>query len=220
MSAPRIALVHATPVAVEPIRDAFAAGWPQARTTNLLDDSLSADLAAQGHLDARMIERFVTLARYCVGCGADAVLFTCSAFGAAIEAAREAVSVPVLKPNEAMFDEALAAGGRFGLISTFGPSIPSMVAELEAMAAGQGRSVALRTATVAEAMQALQAGQAGRHDELVAEAAAGFGDVDVLMLAQFSMARAAGRIAPVPGRRLLTSPDSAVARLKREIAGP
>ena len=55
MSNPRIALIHATPVAIQPIVAAFKRLWPAARTTNLLDDSLSADLAAEGSLSQRMI---------------------------------------------------------------------------------------------------------------------------------------------------------------------
>jgi hypothetical protein len=39
---PRIALIHATPVAVEPINTAFKRLWPLAETTDLLDDSLAA----------------------------------------------------------------------------------------------------------------------------------------------------------------------------------
>ena len=218
MDKPRIALIHATPVAIEPIREAFASSWPQARITNLLDDSLSADLAEAGKLTAQMIERFVTLARYCAGTGASAILFTCSAFGAAIEAARAAVDIPVLKPNEAMFDEALEAGRKLGILSTFPPSIPSMVRELEDEAARRTARISIRTATVADAMNALQLGDAERHDRLVAEASAAFDSCDVLMLAQFSMARAAHRLPRRSGQRVLTSPQSAVARLKRDLA--
>ena len=218
MNNPRIALIHATPVAIEPICEAFASSWPQARITNLLDDSLSADLAAEGKLTGQMVDRFVTLARYCAGTGANAILFTCSAFGVAIEAARGAVAIPVLKPNEAMFDEALEAGRSLGLLSTFPPSIPSMVRELEAEATRRAARISIRTATVADAMGALQAGDAERHDRLVTEATAEFEDCDVLMLAQFSMARAAARLPRRSGQRVLTSPDSAVARLKRDLA--
>lgn len=218
MLEPRIALIHATAVAVDPIRQAFEAGWPQARITHLLDDSLSADLAAAGSLEQRMIDRFVALARYSAGCGADAILFTCSAFGIAIEAARDAVRIPVLKPNEAMFDEALEAGRHMALVSTFAPSIPSMVRELEAEAARRSLALIVRTAGAAEALNALQRGDADRHDELIVSAGEALGDCDVLMLAQFSMARAAPRFAHRAGRRILTSPGSAVARLKRDLA--
>jgi Asp/Glu/hydantoin racemase len=218
MDQPRIALIHATPVAIDPIREAFASAWPQARITNLLDDSLSSDLAAEGRLSEQMIARFVTLARYCAGTGANAILFTCSAFGAAIEAARAAVKVPVLKPNEAMFDEALEAGEHLGILSTFPPSIPSMVRELEKEATRRSARISIRTATVAEAMNALQRGDGESHDKLITEAAIGFKDCDVLMLAQFSMARAAARLPRRTGQRILTSPHSAVARLKRDLA--
>ena len=218
MAQVRIALIHATPLAVEPIREAFASGWPQARITNLLEDSLSVDLAAEGKITDLMIERFVTLARYSERCGANAILYTCSAFGVAIEAARESVGIPVLKPNEAMFEEALESGSRIGLVSTFQPSIPSMIAELEETAARRGQSISVRTHTVPGAMEALQRGNAERHDDAIAESAAEFAGCEVLMLAQFSMARAAARIKPRPGLRVLTSPLSAVARLKRDLA--
>src|SRR3954471_3843081 len=69
---PRIALIHATPVAIDPICNTFKRLWPQARVTNLLDDSLSADLAAAGALDQAMIDRFCVLARYVEAGGADA----------------------------------------------------------------------------------------------------------------------------------------------------
>jgi hypothetical protein len=218
MSTPRIALIHATAVAIDPIREAFQLGWPQARITHLLDDSLSADLAQTGAIDARMVERFVALARYSAGCGADAILFTCSAFGQAIEAARDAVGIPVLKPNEAMFEEALEAGRRLALVSTFEPSIPSMVRELEVEAATRHLELAVCTASAPAALAALQRGDADLHDRLIVQAAEAIADCEVLMLAQFSMARAAAGFPSRPGRRILTSPGSAVARLKRDLA--
>ena len=71
MKNPRIALIHATPVAIDPICNTFKRLWPQARVTNLLDDSLSADLAAAGQLDDTMVERFCVLARYVEAGGAE-----------------------------------------------------------------------------------------------------------------------------------------------------
>jgi Asp/Glu/hydantoin racemase len=212
---PRIALIHATPVAIEPIVDAFKRLWPAARTTNLLEDSLSADLAHEGRLSETMIGRFVTLARYARGCGADAILFTCSAFGPAIEAAASSVDVPVLKPNEAMLDEALAAGTRIGLLATFAPSIPSLKAELEELAKAKGVTLAIKSAAIPSALAALHEGQLEEHDRLIAAAAAGMDDCEALILGQFSMASAAEVIPSRPGRVVLTSPASAVMRLKR-----
>jgi Asp/Glu/hydantoin racemase len=219
MQSPRIALIHATPVAIDPIVAAFKRLWPEARPTNLLEDSLAVDLAADGLLTDTMTERFVALARYARGCGADAILFTCSAFGPAIEAARAALDVPVLKPNEAMLDEALAGGTRIGLIATFAPSIPSLKAELEELAAQKGVKLSIRTSAVPSALAALHDGQPAEHDRLIAAAAAEMGDCEALILGQFSMASAAEAIPSKAGRKVLTSPASAVLRLKRALGG-
>lgn len=217
MTAPRIALIHATPLAIEPIGNAFQRLWPQARTTNLLEDSLAPDLAAEGCLSEGMIERFLTLSRYVHGCGADAILFTCSAFGPAIEACAAAMPIPVLKPNEAMLDEALNAGSRIGLIASFGPSIPALSTELEDMARTRGQKITVSSRTVAPAWDALLKGDAETHDRLVAGAAAELMPCDALVLGQFSMASAARVIPPQPGCKILTSPDSAVERLKKAL---
>ena len=212
---PRIALIHATPVAIDPICHTFKRLWPQARVTNLLDDSLSADLAAAGALDQSMIDRFCVLAKYVEAGGADAILFTCSAFGAAIEVARSAVRIPVLKPNEAMMEEAIATGPRIALLATFEPSLPSMRAELEQMAVVRKTNVKISTKAVPAALTALQGGDDAGHDTQIAAAAEEFADCDALLLCQFSMASAAERIPARRGRSVFTSPYSAVARLKQ-----
>src|SRR3954447_4741672 len=145
----RIALIHATPAAVEPIRTAFSAAWPEPDLVNLLDDSLSRDRASTPDLTDGIYGRFDALGAYAVALGADGILFTCSAFGPAIERVARAVTIPVLKPNEAMFAEALAIGGqsggqsgdRIGMLATFEPSIASMAAEFEADAARAGAQV-------------------------------------------------------------------------------
>ncbi|MBM3480874.1 MAG: arylsulfatase [Alphaproteobacteria bacterium] len=216
MAGPRIVLIHALRESVAPAMAAMAAGWQGATVANLLDDSLSADLAARhGVIEDSIVERFVTLGRYARSTGADGILFTCSAFGSAIEAVRADLRLPVLKPNEAGLEEALATGRRIALLATFPSTIPSMTHELETMARAQGIVPTIMTRVVAGALAALQAGDAARHDALVAEAAASFASADAVLLAQFSMARAAALVPALPGRRVLTTPGNAVAKLRR-----
>lgn len=211
----RIALIHALRNSVAPAGEAFARLWPQARIANLLDDSLSADLAAEGRLTAAMERRFLTLARYAVACGADGILFTCSAFGPCIEACATALQpLPVLKPNEAMIEAAVeqaGPGGRIGLLATFGPTLDSMPPEFAAVAPG----AVVVPALAAGALARLDAGDGDGHDRAAAEAAAALRDCDVIALAQFSLARAAPAVAAATGRAVLTTPDSAVRKLRR-----
>lgn len=219
--APRIALIHATPLAIAPVVEAFRRLWPAAAACNLLEDSLAPDLQRAGRLDGAMVGRFRRLAAYAADCGADAILFTCSAFGPAIErAALDQAPRPVLKPNEAMFAEALSMGNRIGMVATFEPSLPPMRAEFAAMAAAAGSSAMLETVCAPDAMPALRDGDPALHDRLVVEAAAGLAHCDAILLAQFSMARARAAVSDRVGKPVLTSPDSAVALLRARLGAP
>ncbi|HEX7863406.1 MAG TPA: aspartate/glutamate racemase family protein [Variovorax sp.] len=209
----RIALIHALSHSVAPINEAFARDWPQAVRMNLLDDSLSADLARNGKgLDAAMHERFQRLAQYAVDTGAQGILFTCSAFGPCIEAvARRHAGIPVLKPNEAMIDEAVQGQqGKLGLIATFAPTLASMPSEFP-------QDMALEPALAEGALDALNAGDTQRHDALIAEQAAALRERGCtrIALAQFSMARARAACEAASGLPVLTTVDSAVRALRR-----
>jgi hypothetical protein len=207
----RIALIHALRHSVGPSEEAFNRLWPQATLANILDDSLSQDLARERVLTPAMTERFLDLARYAVKSGADGILFTCSAFGPCIEACKTALRpVPVLKPNEAMIDDAIAAGSPIGLLATFGPTLSSMPNEFTRATASA--KIVLQFAD--GALDALNEGDTERHDALVTEAACRFKDCGVIALAQFSLARAASAIASATGKPVLTTPDSAVNRMK------
>lgn len=219
---PRIALIHATPLAVEPVQAAFLRHWPAALRMNLLDDSLAADRAAAGRLTQQMVDRFLALTRYAMGTGCEGILFTCSAFGPAIEAAARLAGRPTLKPNEAMFEQALALTPRTGtlkagLLATFEAALPSMAQELQAMAAARGASVNLRQAFVPEAMRDLAQGRAADHHHKVADAAQALQDCDVVLLAQFSMAAARDRVQRQLPCPVLSSPDCAVLALHERI---
>lgn len=211
----RIALIHAVRVAMDPIATAFRQGWPEAETVNLLDDGLSRDLERRGTLEGPMTERIGALAAYASGLGADGILYTCSAFGTAIEKARAGSRIPVLKPNEAMLEAALAAGRRIALVATFAPTLPSMTGELQALARDRGVEVAITPLFVPGAMQALDAGDGATHDRLIADAVRPLAGHDAVLLAQFSMTRAAPAVAAAIGGVVLTSPETAVAKLRR-----
>jgi len=216
----RIALIHAVKVAIAPVEEAFGELWPEAECGNILDDSLSLDRERDGELTAAMTQRIMALAEYAAGTGAAGILFTCSAFGEAIEAAAARAPVPVLKPNQAMFEAALAAGRRIGMLATFAPSVQSMEDEFRSLAGSRRSPATIESHCVAGAMAALKAGDAARHDKLIAAAAPRFADCDAVLLAHFSTARAAPAVAAVLDRPVLTSPGSAVARLRAMIENP
>lgn len=209
MTPMRITLIHALKHSIAPIEAAFAQKWPGPRLMNLLDDSLSADLARDGRLTDAMTERFLALGRYAAATGADAILFTCSAFGPCIEAVAHAQApMPVLKPNEAMIEQAVTMGRRIGLLSTFLPTLASMPPEFPA-------DVEVVPKLAEGALSALDRGDRATHDRLIAEASKDLRDCDVIALAQFSIAATAPLVAEATGKPVVTTPDSAVLKLKK-----
>jgi aspartate/glutamate racemase len=210
-AAPRVALIHALAHSVDPINQEMQRVWPEAVRMNLLDDSLSADLArSRAGLDGVMQQRFETLAAYAEGTGAQAILFTCSAFGSCIEAvAARRPHMPVLKPNEAMVTDAVAIGGRIGLIASFSPTLASMPPEFPP-------GVDLLPELADGALDALNQGDLAGHDANVVSAARKLASQGcaVIALAQFSMARAASAVQQATGLPVLTTPGSAVRMLR------
>ena len=209
----RVALIHALAHSIAPVEESFRRLWPDTVRMNLLDDSLSADLARSADgLDARMTERFLVLADYAIATGAQGILFTCSAFGPCIDAVKlRWPAIPVLKPNEAMIEDAVREGRRIGLVATFEPTLVSMPGEFPP-------DVTVHPALAAGALDALNAGDTGLHDRLAARAAERIAtDCDVIALAQFSLARAAPLVARSVDLPVLTTPDSAVRALRQRM---
>lgn len=211
----RIALIHAVTTAIPPILHAFREGWPEARLSNLLDDDLMPAYSREGGVTPHIAERICALALYAARTGADGILFTCSVFPEAEEIAGRLVPVPVLKPDEAMIAAALGAGARIGVVATNPPAGPAAEAQLRAAAAARGLSIQVVQALAEGAFAIGNTGDAATHDRMVVEAASRIANqVDVLCLAQVSMALARAAVQARVKVPVLTAPTTAVARLK------
>lgn len=209
---PRIFVIHALQASLAPVARGFAEGWPKASVSNLMDDSLSADRARDDSADFE--PRFRALTDYCVTNGASGILFACSAFNAEIDACRRELKLPVLKPDEAMIEGALDRGGRLAVVATFEPSINSLKAQILDVAATRGVTAEVEGYFVAGAMDALKSGNVDEHDTRIAAVAATVHHADVLLLSQFSMARAENAASAVTDVPVLSSPASAVSKLR------
>jgi len=217
---PRIALIHAVATAIPPIQHAFKEGWPEAALCNLLDDDLMPAYTREGGVTPHITERICALAQYAARTGADGILFTCSVFPQAEEMAKQLVRVPLLKPDEAMIAAALDAGSRIGVVATNPPAAPAAAAQLLAGAKARGVEVRVVESVADGAFAIGNAGDAVTHDRMVVEAAQRIADqVDVLCLAQVSMALARAAVQARVRVPVLTSPATAVLRLKRLLAG-
>jgi Asp/Glu/hydantoin racemase len=217
---PRIALIHAVATAIPPIQQAFREDWPDAQLSNLLDDDLMPAYNREGGLTPHITERICALALYAARTGADGILFTCSVFPQAEDLAKQLVRVPLLKPDEAMIAAALDAGTRIGIVATNPPATPAAAAQLVAGAKARGVEIQVVHSVAEGAFGIGNSGDAATHNRLVVEAAERIaGQVDVLCLAQVSMALARAAVQAKVQVPVLTSPATAVARLKTMLQG-
>ncbi|WP_179379057.1 aspartate/glutamate racemase family protein [Jannaschia marina] len=215
----RLALIHATRLAIDPVEAAAQALWTEAETISLLDESLELDRERAGRMTPMLHARILGLADHARDFGADGILFTCSAFGTAVEAADAALGVPVMKPNEAMFADALAHGDRIAMLYTFPPARTGMEAEFDALVAARGRSARIESHLCDGALDAKRAGDTARHDRLIAERGAMLQGYDAILLAQFSMASAADVLRARTGTPVETSPRSAIREMRKRVEG-
>jgi Asp/Glu/hydantoin racemase len=144
--------------------------------------------------------------------GADYIMVTCSSIGPAVEAGAKLMGVPVLRVDQPMADQAVATGKRIGVIATLSTTLEPTADLIQRRAEKAGKKIELTSRLVEGAFEALMAGDAATHDAKVAAALKELSQqVDVIVLAQASMARVVDTLAPADKRvPILASPGIAV----------
>lgn len=215
---PLIALVSATPVAIPPATAALAEHLAEARVWNLLDDRLLRDAADAGGLTPALEDRMRRLIEHAALGGADGILLTCSLYGRLAHEAR--APIPVLAPDDAVFAEAL--DGRHAsvlVVASLASALEDSIERLEQAAADRGRSVRIRGALAADALDAAATDDVESLVDALERACRPFVDeADAVLLAQFSLAPAKEKLSRALGVTVLSGPASAAVKL-RELLG-
>jgi Asp/Glu/hydantoin racemase len=207
-----LGLIHTSATLVPVFAQLCKAKLPQVDTFNLVDDSLVRAIGARGSLTADIARRVAGYIASAESGGADYVLVTCSSIGPAVEAAAPFCAVPVLRVDQPMADQAVQIGRRIGVIATLPTTLNPTSDLVHRRAALAGRPVELTTRLCEGAFDALMGGNATTHDAIVAAALRELsGRVDVILLAQASMARVVDTL-PAADRRvpILASPPIAI----------
>jgi Asp/Glu/hydantoin racemase len=217
-----IACIHTSPAALGPVAQYYRVNAPELEITNLLDDGLLRWFAADrpDAVEARLAEMLRAAREWY---GVEAALLTCSSISRPVlESVRANAGIPVMKIDEPMARTAIAAGQRVGVAVTFASTLEPTSRLLRDAAAEVGKEIVLVPRVVDGAYDALLGGDPARHDALLAagvEELAAVG-VDVVVLAQASMARVhpllEGRVA-VP---VLSSLDTSLAALRQALDHP
>ncbi|UFU02844.1 aspartate/glutamate racemase family protein [Ruania suaedae] len=213
--ATRVAFLHTGAVVIPPVMELVGEQLPGLSTVNYLDDRIVADLADPAHQES-VAERLADLAAAAKSAGADVVMFTCSSISHLAAPTAEKAGIPVLRIDEAMADEAVAAAGRVTVLATLPTTLEPTLGLLRERAELAGTTPEFVSEVVPGAFEAVAGGDRAAHDRLVAEAIERHAPTsDVVVLAQASMASAAeaARV-EVP---VMTSLRPGIARLAERV---
>ncbi|MCF6475936.1 aspartate/glutamate racemase family protein [Nonomuraea sp. MG754425] len=211
-----LGLIHTSATLVPVFAELCARHLPDVETFNIVDDSLIKNTIAAGRLTPGTARRVAGHVASAEAAGADHVLVTCSSIGAAVEASEPLTGVPVTRVDRPMADRAVATGRRVGVLATLSTTLDPTADLVRRRAAAAGAEITLTARLCEGAFEALMSGDAAAHDAAVAGALRELGgQVDVIVLAQASMARVAGTAeVPVP---VLASPPIAMEHLAKEL---
>jgi Asp/Glu/hydantoin racemase len=212
MTKKRLGLIHTSATLVPIFQQLCKAKLPEVETFNIADDSLIKDVIRRGELTPHTARRVVDHVASAEAAGADYILVTCSSIGRAVETAAGLAGVPVLRVDEPMADKAVQSRRRIGVIATLPTTLEPTADLIQRRAAKAAREVQIVSRLCEGAFDALMAGDGAHHDVLVSGALKQLASqVDVIVLAQASMARVVDGLAPedrsVP---ILASPPIAI----------
>jgi len=215
----KVGMVHSVASLVPVFNELASELLPGVEVIHLVDEGLLKDILASGQLTTSMARRFGLLASFAEESGAEVVMLTCSSLAPLVDEAKDMVKVPLLKVDEAMADEAVKLGERVGVIATAYTTLKPTSNLIKARAALQEKEIAVETVLCEGAFDALRRGDLETHDRTVKDRLNDLmGQVDVVVLAQASIARVVAQIPEVELRvPILSSPRLGVQRLKEKL---
>jgi len=198
------------------MNEIFKEVMPNTRRINIVDDSLLADVMATGHISPVVIKRMCKYVEAAEETGADAVLSLCSSLGPTMDVARQLVSIPVIKIDDAMTEEAAKRANRIGVMATVPTTLGPTVDLIRSKARAMNKQPQIEPALVDGAFKILMNGDRDLHDRMVSEAARKLAkEVDLIVLAQASMTRLVPNLSDATGLSVLSSPRLAIEYTKR-----
>ncbi len=207
-----LGLIHTSAIHVPGFAQLCQEKLPGVKIFNIVDDSLVSGIAAAGSLTPTIARRVASYLESAELAGADYIMVTCSSIGPAVEAGAKLIGVPVLRVDQPMADKAVATGKKIGVVATLQTTLEPTADLISRRAAMAGKGIELTSKLVAGAFEALMAGDGATHDAKVAAALKELSQsVDVIVLAQASMARVVDALKPEDKRvPILASPAIAV----------
>ena len=217
----KLGLIHTSATLVpvfQELIDKYLKG-KDVKVFNIVDDSLIKNTIERNELTQDTCRRVVDYVGSAEDAGADYIMVTCSSIGPAVEMSAKLTGVPVLRVDQPMADKAVASGTKIGVVATLPTTLAPTSDLVKRRAEAAGKEIELTSKLCEGAFEALMGGEPEKHDEMVAAALKDLSTkVDVILLAQASMARVVGQMSEEDKKvPILASPEIAMDFLAGEL---
>lgn len=210
-----VVAIHTATTMVEPTKQLFAEHLPGHRLINIADDSLIQDVIRANEVTPAVRKRLMNYYQSAVDAGADVIFNTCSSIGDVAITARDFVSVPLVKIDDAMALKAVENYSSIGVLATLPTTLDPTARLAEYFAKKLNKKVVIEKGLAEGAFQLLMNGDVQAHDQKIMETALKLADkVDVFVLAQGSMAKMQDQITKETGKPVLSSPLLGILNVK------
>lgn len=210
-----LAIIHTTTATVDSLKalaNELLPGW---ELLHIVDESVLPQLGRNGGNVTEVEERLLAYARLAEQSGASILLEACSSVGEVVEKMRRQLGIPVVRIDEAMAEQAVQRAGRIGVAATLNTTLAPTSRLLEQQAQAAGKAIQLESRLIKGAFEKLSAGDRAGHDALLIEGLTALAqNVDVVVLAQASMARVIPELPAGEQAKFLSSPRSAMQRVQ------
>ena len=162
---------------------------PGVRVEFITDSTLLSDVRANGGPSQAVIDRMTLYAKAAEISGADLIVNSCSTVGEVADLYEKEVSIPVMKVDLPMAQEAVKLGTKIALIATVETTLGPSQRLIEKVGTAQGKTMVCTQYLQNPAWDALQAGHPEEHNRILMENIRKLDTMgyDAIVMAQVSM---------------------------------
>jgi len=217
LATPIITMIHTVFPIVDNLKAIFAKKLGNQSVTiyNIVDDSILPRIVAAGGLSSGIISTVYQHISSAEKMGSDLILVTCSSISEVVDIVSPLVSVPVIKIDDAMTDDAVKIADTLGVVATIKTTLNPTINQLKKKMSKAEKEVKIVPVLCSDAYKALiNENNPEKHDLLLYKAIEEIIEsVDAIVLAQASMARLLPKLKKLTNKPILTSTESGIERV-------
>ncbi len=215
-----VGAIHTTRLVIDPVHQSIAAAGQDLQVNHVLDEGILRRLATLGRITPEITDWLTQMVSSTQDIGAELAVVSCSSLSPCVNEVRGRLDIPVLKVDEPMVEYAVQHADRIGLVMT-NPTTqtPSQMLFTE-VTRKLGSTATLQPELCPEAFAKLTGGDIEGHDAEVVDVIQRLLEkVDLIMLAQISIARVRNRLEKESAARVFSSLDFIGGKINETVAG-